>query len=30
MSRLARGRETLRQTLNGEPGVPLRVIGGKQ
>jgi RNA polymerase sigma-70 factor, ECF subfamily len=30
MSRLARGRETLRQTLDGELRVPLRVIGGKQ
>jgi RNA polymerase sigma-70 factor (ECF subfamily) len=30
MSRLARGRETLRQMMQGELSVPLRVIGGKR
>jgi RNA polymerase sigma-70 factor (ECF subfamily) len=29
MSRLARGRESLRHMLHGELRVPLRVIGGK-
>jgi RNA polymerase sigma-70 factor, ECF subfamily len=29
MSRLARGRETLRQMMRGDLRVPLRVIGGK-
>ncbi len=30
MSRLARGRETLRQMMHGDLRVPLRVIGGKR
>ena len=30
MSRLARGRETLRQIMRGDAPVPLRVIGGRR
>ena len=30
MSRLARGRETLRQMMHGDLRVPLRVVGGRQ
>ena len=30
MSRLARGREALRQMMHGERPVPLRVVGGKR
>jgi hypothetical protein len=30
MSRLARGREALRQIMRGDQTVPLRVVGGKR